>query len=189
MATHWIWIALYWAWIVGEVLVLVVTRTRRGGGEVRDRGSLLVLWFTIFGAMFVGSWVGAINEPTKFQAGRWFAYACLGLLMLGLAIRWTAIYTLGKSFSANVAIHATQKLNVSGLFRWMRHPSYTGLLLIFLAVGLNTRNWLGLGIIVLLPLAALLYRIHVEEIALTEAFGAEYAEYSRRTKRLIPGIY
>jgi protein-S-isoprenylcysteine O-methyltransferase Ste14 len=71
----------------------------------------------------------------------------------------------------------------------MRHPSYTGLLLIFLAVGLNTRNWLGLGIIVLLPLAALLYRIHVEEVALTGAFGTEYMEYSRRTKRLIPGIY
>jgi protein-S-isoprenylcysteine O-methyltransferase Ste14 len=48
---------------------------------------------------------------------------------------------------------------------------------------------LGLAIIVLLPMAALLYRIHVEEAALTGAFGAEYMEYSRRTKRLIPGIY
>ncbi len=71
----------------------------------------------------------------------------------------------------------------------MRHPSYTGILLIFVAMGLATRNWLGLGIIVLLPTAALLYRIHVEEAALTGAFGKEYAEYSQRTKRLIPGIY
>ena len=189
MATHWIWIALYWAWIVGEVLVLVVTRTRRGGGEVRDRGSLLVLWFTIFGAMFVGSWVGAVYEPTKFQAGHWFAYVCLGLLTVGLVIRWSAIYTLGKSFSANVAIHSTQKLNRSGLFRVVRHPSYTGLLLIFLAIGLDTHNWLGLGIIVVLPAVALLYRIHVEEAALTGAFGKEYVDYSQRTKRLIPGIY
>jgi len=189
MATHWIWIALYWAWIVGEVLVLVVTRTRRGGGEVQDRGSLLLLWFTIFGAMFLGSWVGAVYEPTKFQAGHWFAYVCLGLLMVGLVIRWSAIYTLGKSFSANVAIHSTQKLNQSGLFRVVRHPSYTGLLLIFLAMGLDTHNWLGLGLIVLLPAAALLYRIHVEEAALAGAFGAEYVAYSRRVKRLIPGIY
>jgi protein-S-isoprenylcysteine O-methyltransferase Ste14 len=128
-------------------------------------------------------------RPTAFHAGEWFRYVCLGLLMLGLAIRWTAIYTLGRTFSANVAIHATQNLNQSGLFRWMRHPSYTGLLLIFVAAGLNTRNWLGLAIIVLLPLAALLYRIHVEELALTGAFGAEYVEYSRKTKRLVPGIY
>ena len=71
----------------------------------------------------------------------------------------------------------------------MRHPSYTGMLLIFLAIGLNTKNWLGLAIIVLLPMAALLYRIHVEEQALQGAFGREYAEYSQRTKRLIPGVY
>jgi protein-S-isoprenylcysteine O-methyltransferase len=189
MWLHVIGKTLYWAWIVTEVLVLVVTRTRRGGGEVRDRGSLIVLWVVIFGSMSVGSWVGATYQPTAFHTGQWFRYVCLFLLALGLAIRWTAIYTLGKTFSANVAIHATQRLNQSGLFRWMRHPSYTGILLIFLAVGLDTRNWLGLGIIVLLPLAALLYRIHVEEAALTGAFGTEYVEYSRRTKRLIPGIY
>jgi protein-S-isoprenylcysteine O-methyltransferase Ste14 len=189
MTIHLIWKTLYWAWIVTEVLVLVVTRTRRGGGEVQDRGSLVVLWVVIFGAMSVGSGSGAMYPPTAFHAGHWLRYVCLGLMMLGLAIRWTAIYTLGRAFSANVAIHATQKLNRSGLFRLMRHPSYTGMLLIFLAMGLNTRNWLGLGIIVGLPMAALLYRIHVEETALTGAFGEDYVEYSRRTKRLIPGIY
>ncbi len=139
--------------------------------------------------MFGGSWLGAIYEPGAFHAGHWLSYVCLGLLTVGLAIRWTAIYTLGRSFSANVAIHATQRLNQTGLFRWMRHPSYTGMMLIFLAMGLNTRNWLGLGMIVLLPMAALLYRIHVEEAALTGAFGSEYVEYSQRVKRLIPGIY
>jgi protein-S-isoprenylcysteine O-methyltransferase Ste14 len=189
MTIHIIWKTLYWAWILTEVLVLVVTRTRRGGGEVQDRGSLVVLWVVIFGAMFAGSWAGAVYQPTAFHAGHWFATVCLGLLALGLAIRWTAIYTLGKAFSANVAIHSTQTLNQSGLFRWIRHPSYTGMLLIFLAMGLATRNWLGLAIIVLLPMAALLYRIHVEEAALTGAFGAEYVAYSQRVKRLIPGIY
>jgi protein-S-isoprenylcysteine O-methyltransferase len=189
MILHLIGMTLYWAWIVTEVLVLLVTHTRRGGGEVRDRGSLVVLWVVIFGSLSLGSWAGATYQPAAFHTGQWLRYVCLGLLMLGLAIRWTAIYTLGKSFSANVAIHATQKLNQSGLFRWMRHPSYTGMLLIFLAIGWNTRNWLGLGIIVLLPMAALLYRIHVEEAALTGAFGEDYVEYSRRTKRLIPGIY
>ena len=189
MTVHLIWKILYWAWILTEVWVLVVTRTRHSSGEVRDRGSLWVLWFTIFGAMFVGSWVGAVYQPAMFAAGHWLRYVCLGLLAVGLVIRLSAIYTLGKSFSANVAIHSTQRLNQSGLFRVVRHPSYTGILLIFLAMGLNTRNWLGLAIIVLLPTAALLYRIHVEEVALTGAFGAEYVEYSRRVKRLIPGIY
>jgi protein-S-isoprenylcysteine O-methyltransferase Ste14 len=189
MIVHWMWTVLYWAWILTEVYVAVVTRTRQGGGKVQDRGSLIVLWVTIFCAMFFGSWLGAVYPPTAFHAVHWLRYVCLGLLAVGLVMRWTAIYTLGKSFSANVAIHSTQKLNQSGLFRWMRHPSYTGVLLIFVAMGLNTRNWLGVAIIVVLPMAALLYRIHVEEAALTGAFGAEYVAYSQRTKRLIPGIY
>jgi len=189
MTIHLIWKTLYWAWLLTEVLVLVVTRTRRGGGEVQDRGSLLVLWVVIFGAMFLGSYAGAVYRPGAFAAGHWIRYVCAALLALGLVIRWTAIYTLGKAFSANVAIHATQRLNVSGVFRWMRHPSYTGMMLIFVAIGLNTRNWLGLGMIVVLPAAALLYRMHVEEAALTGAFGEEYVAYSGRTKRLIPGIY
>jgi protein-S-isoprenylcysteine O-methyltransferase Ste14 len=189
MVIHIVWKTLYWAWLVTEILVLLVTRTRRGGGDISDRGSLVLLWVVIWCALILGSWVGAAYRPTAFEAGHWLRYVCVGLLALGLGIRWTAIYTLGKAFSANVAIHSTQTLNRSGLFRYMRHPSYTGMVLIFLAVGLNTRNWLGLAIIFLAPLAALLYRIHVEEAALTGAFGEQYVEYSRTTKRLIPGLY
>jgi protein-S-isoprenylcysteine O-methyltransferase Ste14 len=44
--------------------------------------------------------------------------------------------------------------------------------------------------VVLLPTtAALLYRIHVEEAALNQALGDEYAAYSRVTKRLVPGVF
>ena len=181
--------ALYISWIVTEVLVLVVTRTRRGGGEVSDRGSLVVLWLVILAAMFAGMWVGAAYGPARMHGAPWLRFVTVGLLAVGLVIRWAAIYTLGKSFSANVAIHSTQTLHRSGLFRYMRHPSYTGMLLIFLAMGLSTRSWLGLAIIFLAPAAALVYRIHVEEAALTGAFGSDYVEYTRRTKRLIPGVY
>jgi protein-S-isoprenylcysteine O-methyltransferase Ste14 len=180
---------LYISWIVTEVLVLVVTRTRRGGGEVSDRGSLAVLWVVIFSSITAGMWVGAAYKPTAMHAAPWLSPVVVGLLALGLVIRWSAIYTLGRSFSANVAIHATQTLNRSGLFRYMRHPSYTGMVLIFIAMGLSTRNWLGLALLVIPPIAALLYRIHVEEAALTGAFGQEYVDYSRTTKRLIPGVY
>jgi protein-S-isoprenylcysteine O-methyltransferase Ste14 len=190
--------ALYCSWLVTEVLVLVVTRTRRGGGDARgghisDRGSLVVLWVVIFSSITAGMAAGAAYRPAAIHAGAatraWLAYGTVGLMAVGLGLRWIAIYTLGRSFSANVAIHATQTLHRSGVFRAMRHPSYTGMVLIFCAMGLSTRNWLGLALIVLPPVAALLYRIRVEEAALTGAFGQEYVDYSRRTKRLIPGIY
>jgi protein-S-isoprenylcysteine O-methyltransferase Ste14 len=71
----------------------------------------------------------------------------------------------------------------------MRHPSYTGALLAILAAGLHTRNWISLLIITIPTTAAFLYRIHVEETALRNHFGQEYIEYSRETRRLIPGVY
>jgi protein-S-isoprenylcysteine O-methyltransferase Ste14 len=119
----------------------------------------------------------------------WLRIAAIALLVAGLAIRWAAIFTLGRSFSTNVAIHATQTVHKTGLFRWVRHPSYAGMLLIFTAIGLSQHNWVSLAIMLVFPTAALLYRIHVEEMALTEAFGEDYLEYSRVTRRLVPGIY
>ena len=180
---------LFWAWIVSEILVVLVTRTRRGDGKVQDRGSMLVLWIVIFCAINLGEWIGGVYRPAAMHSPHWMRIVVVGLMALGLAIRWTAILTLGKSFSVNVAIHDTQTLHTTGLFRYMRHPSYTGMLLLFLALGLDTRNWLGLAIIVIFPVAALLYRMHVEEDALEGAFGSQYVEYRRSTKRLVPGVY
>jgi len=184
-----LWNIVYWTWIFSEVLILVVTRTRRGGGEIHDRGSLLILWPVIVLSITAGAWFGEVHAHTLFRGAHWVRVAALALLAVGLALRWAAILSLGKSFSANVAIHATQKVNKSGLFRYVRHPSYSAMLLIFIAVGMHTRNWIGSAIVVLPCLAALLYRIHVEEAALRGGFGQEYIDYSAKTKRLIPGVY
>jgi len=184
-----IWRFLYWAWAASEVGILLITRTRRSSGSVRDRGSLLILWPTIFFSISAAFWIGDSRPPTLLPGAHWVAAASLFCLAAGLAIRWTAIFTLGKSFSANVAIHAAQTVHKTGLFRFVRHPSYSGMLLIFVSIGLATRSWLAFAIVLVLPMAALLYRIHVEEAALTAAFGADYIEYSQSTKRLIPGVY
>jgi protein-S-isoprenylcysteine O-methyltransferase Ste14 len=180
---------LYSAWVASEVLLQVVTRTSRGSGEVKDRGSLLLLLPVIFTSIWTSIWYGDAHGRTMLGRAHWVGTAALVLLVVGLAIRWTAIITQGRSFSTNVAIHAMQTVHKTGLFRWVPHPSYTGMLLIFTAIGLGQRNWVSLAIMVVFPTAALLYRIRVEERALTEAFGQEYLQYSQKTRRLIPGIY
>ena len=65
----------------------------------------------------------------------------------------------------------------------------SGLLLVFVAIGLHSCSWTAFAVVLVPTTAAVLYRIHVEELALREAFGDEYAEYSRTTARLIPGVY
>jgi protein-S-isoprenylcysteine O-methyltransferase Ste14 len=63
------------------------------------------------------------------------------------------------------------------------------LLLVFVSIAIHERNWIAAAAVLAPTIMALLYRIHVEEIALNEAFGAQYASYSKTTRRLIPGIY
>ncbi len=184
-----LYVFLYWVWIATEILLQLVTPTLRRQGKVRDRGSLILLLATIFLSISAASWYGETHSHNIPGTRQSLIVVATTLLAAGLLVRWIAVLTLGASFSTNVAIHATQKLRTTGLYRWARHPSYTGMLIIFAAIGVRERNWVSLAIVLVFPMAALLYRIHVEERALTEAFGSDYAAYSRRTKRLIPGIY
>jgi protein-S-isoprenylcysteine O-methyltransferase Ste14 len=181
--------ALYWTWILSEFAILAMTVLRPGGAQVKDRGSLFVLWGTFIAAGTLGSRYGAAHAPNIFPGAAWVRYAGLAIMALGVAIRWTAVLSLGRAFSASVAIRGGQRLYTDGLYRLVRHPSYLGLLMILFAIGLHTHTWSGLAIILIPSFAALSYRIHVEEEALRGAFGETYEAYSRSTRRLIPGLY
>jgi len=184
-----VWKILFYGWTAGEVLLVIATRTRRSGGLLRDRGSLLILWASIVGAIFATGSIAQRFPAPMFPGIHWVGDAAIGLMIAGLLVRWIAILSLGKAFSVNVAILEAQTLYRSGLYGIVRHPSYTGMVLIFAALALAERNWWASMVLFLLPTAALFFRIHVEEAALREAFGAEYANYCKATRRLIPGVY
>ena len=76
-----------------------------------------------------------------------------------------------------------------GPYRWVRHPAYTGVLLLAAGYGLAMGNWLALLITVAVPAVAMLRRIGVEETALTETLGQPYRIYRTHTKRLVPGLW
>ena len=113
----------------------------------------------------------------------------LSLLVAGIAIRWTAICTLGKYFTGTVLIKDDHRLVQTGVYKHLRHPAYTGAMIAHLGLGLSFSNWFSLALSVVPFFVAVMYRIHVEEQALSEAFGEQYRDYSRATKRLIPKLY
>jgi protein-S-isoprenylcysteine O-methyltransferase Ste14 len=176
-------------WPVSEIILGLATRARRGAAKVRDRGSLAVLWITITAAIFAGSWLRSVRAARISDPAHWLGWAGLLLLIAGLGIRWTAILTLGRFFNSNVTIHSDHRIVRAGLYRHIRHPSYSGHLLAFGGLALSFGNWLSLLALLVPITAALLYRVHVEESALAEAFGQEYAEYRNSTSRLVPGLY
>ena len=106
-----------------------------------------------------------------------------------MALRTWAILTLGRLFKFVVVIQEGHQVVASGPYRLLRHPSYTGALVAFLGIGIVLDNWLSMLTLVLIPLLAILVRIHVEEAELTNAFGQEYTTYASRTRRLVPGLW
>jgi len=176
-------------WVAGEILLAVFTTRWLGQGKIRDRGSQILLWVVIIASSWIDGWMHRFFPVDMPGSYSWLRPAALGILILGLGIRGVAVVTRGRAFSANVATRAGQKLKRSGLYSLVRHPSYLGLELILLAFALHARTWACFAVFLIPPTLALLYRIHVEEMALRLAFGADYEDYSRGTKRLIPGVY
>lgn len=147
------------------------------------------LWDAASGIELIGMILGFTNVG-RIQTGSNLIPALgLTLLLAGIVVRWTAIYTLGKYFTGTVLIKTGHRLVRSGLYKHLRHPAYAGALLAHLGLGLSFSNWISLGLSLVPFSVAALYRMNVEEQALEEKFGESYIQYSRGTKRLIPKLY
>jgi protein-S-isoprenylcysteine O-methyltransferase len=173
---------------VSEVALAFVKRSGGRSARREDQGSMRVLWISImFG---VGLAIAAQRIPATRLPGSAHAIGllALGLLLSGLALRWAAILTLGRLFTVDVAVHSDHVVVQEGLYRLMRHPSYTGALVAFLGLGVFFANWLSIfGLLVPITLAVL-NRVAREEHALRTSLGPEYAAYCARTKRFIPWL-
>jgi protein-S-isoprenylcysteine O-methyltransferase Ste14 len=176
------------AFPVSEILLAIFKRASTEAATVEDRGSMRLLWIVISlsvtaAAVLRGLSVGHLHVSTTLLDS-----LALLIVLAGLLLRWAAILTLGRLFTVNVAIHADHVLVQKGLYRHIRHPSYTGLLLAFLGLGVFLGSWLSIVALALPITFAVLNRIRTEETALRAALGEEYASYCRRTRRLVPGL-
>jgi protein-S-isoprenylcysteine O-methyltransferase Ste14 len=174
-------------WAVFELGLRVRERLQGRGGAARDRATRVLIAVTLGIAVAVAA-VAASRGTGPRIAGPYRA-AGLIVMWLGLAIRVWAIATLGRAFRTTVEVDPGQAVVSSGPYRWVRHPSYSGLLLIVTGCGLAAGNWLALAVCAVLPLPALLRRIQVEEAELTGVLGDRYRAYQAQTKRLVPRLW
>lgn len=174
--------------LASEVTLAVAKRSKVHAGE-KDRSTLLLLWLVICASIFAGFFLRAAFPQVSLPHPRFFYIAGLVLFILGLIIRWIAIIYLGRFFTVNVAIAEDHELVTTGPYHYVRHPSYTGTLLVFFGFGLCMLNLFSLTAIFVPIAAAFLWRMHVEEQALRQAFGDRYEIYIANTARLLPGVY
>ena len=183
----WLFSLCYLTWVVFELWTN--SRTGAAGSLYRDRLSRYAL-ISVNVLSFVLALAATsqhrfdliVFRPQVFYLG-------LGLMLAGLVFRGYAIRQLGRFFMPEVIIQPGQHVVDQGLYRYLRHPSYTGSFITILGYGLALTNGLSVLIVLALPGLVYAFRIRVEEAALSAAFGDEYRDYMRRTKRLIPFVF
>jgi protein-S-isoprenylcysteine O-methyltransferase Ste14 len=182
-------------WLALEVSLLVRDRARGKGSTDEDRGTRRLNFALIIAAIVIADVLGAAlskHSPLWLPGAGpngWPIVTGLVVIWVGLAIRVWAIMTLGRSFRTTVEVDATQPVVWRGPYRWVRHPSYTGLLFVAAGFGLAFSNWPGLVLCVAAPALAMLRRIRVEEAELTRVLGDAYRTYQGSTKRLVPWLW
>jgi protein-S-isoprenylcysteine O-methyltransferase Ste14 len=181
--------------VFGAVLVLffltefigvgIIPAIRRHGSRVRseNRGSNTLVLF---------SWIAVLVLAQAFAKSEiallpsWAFYAGIAVMLVGIVFRQWSIAILGRYFSGVIGVQEGQKVVESGPYHFVRHPSYTGALLIEVGIGLALQSW-G-AVLIILPIFAVVYghRMFVEEKVLVANLGDSYVDYMKRTKRLIP---
>jgi protein-S-isoprenylcysteine O-methyltransferase Ste14 len=160
-------------------------RTRSEGARDPSYVWMLVGSFAGVGLAFAAA---GIHDP--LPGPRWLpAIAGLALMWTGFALRVWAVRTLGRFFRVEVTVDTDQTLVDTGPYARLRHPSYTGLLVFYLGLGIGLDSYLSVAAAVVVPLAAIVNRIDHEERTLLREFGEPYCAYSTRTARLIPGVW
>jgi protein-S-isoprenylcysteine O-methyltransferase len=155
----------------------------------QDKNSLRALWIVIMVTMFGTGVLAGNGWGLTDWAQPELSYIGLILMVSGFILRAWAIHQLSQFFTVNVVIHDDHQLIEHGLYAYMRHPSYTGALMMFSGLSLCYHSWLAVLLINTLIPAVFMYRIQVEEQALTLGLGDKYRAYSQRVKRLIPYVW
>lgn len=180
------WIVWIWSFLPESKIVRRAQADAKKEGS-KDAGSIGVIMITNWLAMliiFPAAWISI----TVIQPRLPVYYLGVLLLLLGSLLRRLCWKTLGEHFTGDVRAHADQPVIQSGPYRFVRHPSYTAGIMMFVGMGVALTNWISVAIALLAPLIAYGYRVRVEERALLAEIGAPYAEFMRTRKRFIPFI-
>ena len=174
----------------GAVAEALLLTRRRDGIPSQDRATLWVIALATRGAAAAAILIAADIPSLRAGANNWGTLAAgMAVAVAGTALRGWAIVTLGRHFRRVVTIEPGQTLIRAGPYRWLRHPSYAGLLLVYAGLGLALGSWVSAAAAPAILLVGLLPRIRVEEKALATAFPAEYPDYAGSTARVLPHVW
>lgn len=107
---------------------------------------------------------------------------------IGIILRYWSSILLGQNFSRDVEVSKNQELISNGPYRYMRHPLYTGLFLLTIAVPLFVGNIAVFLLAILLMYNMLNRRILEEERFMEEVLGARYVRWKNERYKFVPFV-
>ncbi len=155
----------------------------------RDRGTVLSVALACYLGITAALVIARVSDLRNYADNWWTLGSGVAIVLAGAALRDWAILSLGRYFRRVVTIEPGQRIVRLGPYSALRHPSYTGLLLILTGFGLTFGSWVSAGAALLIGIAGILPRIRVEERALAQAFGSDYTAYANSTDRLLPHVW
>ena len=129
-----------------------------------------------------------IQQPQMLSTFSTAKILGFGVIALGFVFMFVSLFTLRRSYSSTLVIRENHRLVTHGIYRFVRHPIYLGVLLVAFGVPLSVTSLGGFLIMaVLFPI--FLVRIRLEEKLLLSEFGEAYNTYKANTRKLIPFLF
>ncbi len=177
----WLWNTLFIVW-----LVLWFGKKRAKKLETPwERLQHVVPILVAFWLLFENHW--SILSARVFPDAQWVLWTGLALTALGVGISVWARVSLGTNWSGMVTLKEGHELVRKGLYRWIRHPIYTGILTGFVGTAMikgHARAWVGFAVLLL----SFYFKARREEDFLRQEFGEGFEEHLRRTGMFLPRL-
>jgi protein-S-isoprenylcysteine O-methyltransferase Ste14 len=174
------WAVFVVTWAIAALFVKrTVERSWSGGRLLLIGVGALVYWIARNPER-----LGAQQLWTPTPSIEWLAAT---IVLFGLCVTLWARLTLGRNWSGSVTFKQDHELIERGPYRYVRHPIYTGLLMMALGTALlNARSsrFVVCGIL----LVGLWLKLRAEEQLLTRHFPEAYPRYRQRVRALIPFV-
>lgn len=183
-----------WHVLMGTILFVLywLTEWLGIGGDFEDRvprHPLVIISRALWLPGLVFCVVDALSLHITPIQGPAIRSAGVAVYLVGLGLRFWSMRTLGREFSYDLKVHQGQVLVASGPYAWIRHPSYTGLLLWSVGIAMWNPSLPGMVILVITTLPQMVYRIRIEEQILAAHFGSKWQHYRQCTWALVPLVW
>lgn len=169
----------------GERLLPGAGEGRRSGGfRLLFQGAMFFFWlFIVFSYAWYPSWMERFHLPLP----HWLRYAGAAAGFFAFPFLIYTLRTLGRFWSPLPGLREGHQLVSHGPYRFVRHPMYSAMMVLFLSFSLTTAN-LPVTVLSVLAIILTLRWGLKEEAMMIGHFGQEYEEYMKRTGAFLPPL-